>query len=142
MHLLLFHQERFLSVASVVAISAFLLHSAFHYLLVYFYHKLHPSDKISIPLQDSHFLFIFSFGPLTGKESLMLLLALKDNILDVKTTGAICLQVIYLDSKPASPQYSVSTNANHSKSNHCSPRHLITGTTSVQMRTQLPSDAK
>lgn len=142
MHILHFHQELFLSVASaVVAISAFLPPSAFHYLLVYFYTSCILLTKSAL-LFKTHISFLLFLLVIWRKESLMLSLILKDHNFDVKTTGAISLQFIELDSKPVSPHYPVSTNVNHSKSNHCSPRHLIAGTTSVQMRTQLPRVAK
>lgn len=90
MHLVFFHQKQFFSIASAVAaVIAFLLLSAFHYLLVHFYHKLHPSGKISILFQDSHFLFLFYFGHLTDKESHGLSLALKNHNLDAKIIGTI-----------------------------------------------------
>lgn len=89
-HLVFFHQERFFFIASAVAaVIAFFPFYVFHYLLVHFYHKMHPSDKISILFQDSHFLFILSFGHLTDKESLGLSLALKNHNLDAKTVGTI-----------------------------------------------------
>lgn len=53
------NQELFLSKASVYYICVvFLPLSAFHYTSVTFYHKLHPSNKVIILSQDSHF-FLF-----------------------------------------------------------------------------------
>lgn len=75
----------------LATVNAFLPLSVFHYLLVQFYHKLHPFDKISIFFQDSHFFVVvgFYFGHLTDKESLRLSLALKNHDLDAKIIGTI-----------------------------------------------------